>query len=174
MYTCVYIFVCRYILILTFTPSFIFIAYMSETLSSPPIPVEDISSSTLIYGGCSLCIWTVRSLVPLPLMQSPFGSVPLYVTNLPLLPLPFPLLGVSFICLWLPHQASLPSLPVDALRTRLGLWCAASHLPFSLWMLIPTPTPQRTFSSVPPTAADGDFYFPLPQLMALKLLDWIL
>ena len=114
---------------------------MSETLSSTPIPVEDISSSTLIYGCFSLSILTVRSLVPLPLMQSPFGSVPLYVTNLPLLPLLFPLLGVSFTYPWLPHQAALPSLPMDALHARLGLWCAASHLPASLWMLIPTPHP---------------------------------
>lgn len=114
---------------------------MSETLSTSPIPVEAISSSTLIYRCFSLSILTVRSLVPLPLMQSPFGSVPLYVTNLPVLPLPFPLLGVSFTYPWLPHQAALPSLPVDALRTQLGLWCSASHLPASLWMLISSPRP---------------------------------
>lgn len=165
---------CRYILILTVTSSFIFIAYMSETLSSTPIPVEAISSSSLIYRCFSLSVLTVRSLVPLPLMQSPFGSVPLYVTNLPVLPLPFPLLGVSFTYPWLPHQAALPSPPVDALRTQLGAVCAASHLPASLWMLISTPAPQHAYSSVPPTAADGDFYFPLPQFMALKLLDWLL
>lgn len=69
---------------------------MSETLSSTPIPVADISSSTLIYRCFSLSILAVRSLVPLPLMESPFGSVPLYVTNLPLLLLPSPPLGCLF------------------------------------------------------------------------------